>query len=199
MTKPLIYAAYDYYESETQPSWVRILQETFPEAILYDPGQPLAEQDLNEDTLADIPCVASPEVLQLLRFPPHLAASVREEGVPAALAEAQNMAKGGYVASILAVNHYLLVRSSLVVVDGDAAFSSGPSVDLVLATQLGIPTVLVCNRTIQPPWLLAYADVSVTTPKLVKLVATVLRFQQEPQKEEESEELDTPPEQTPEP
>ena len=169
MTTPIIYMAYDYYETPDPPYWSGVIRDTFPDVAVYDPAQSLLgiEGTLQESTVS-----IGPEALHLLGLPPALRLPWDE--AKAELLEHETLAQRGHVPSILAHSHYVLIRSSLVLVDGDAAFQGSPMGDLVLASQLGIPTILVCDRTIQAPYFLAYADVSVASRKVVQLVATML-------------------------
>jgi len=175
MTVPLIYASYDYYDSSTRPTWVSNVANIFPDVALYDPLQGLEGQiEALETALSTRTRNADWGVhLATLGFPIDISTpwDFFKEKLPQIGAKAQQ----GYFNSLLLCNQYVLVRSTLVIVDADTVFQGSPSVDLLLASQLNIPTIMVCNRTVQPPVMLSYADVSISTAKLPGLVAATLK------------------------
>lgn len=171
----LVYTSYDYYDTEGSPLWVSDLKEYFGKNKVYDPKYPLEEQEFSDERMSNLtlPESLSDEFLKVLGFPYSIIGKLYTE-VKDDLITAQDQSARGYVIPLLLVQHYMLARSSVVVIDGNVTFGSGPAMDLLLATQMRKPTILICDRAVLPPWMMAYSDVVSLSSKVIPLVSLFL-------------------------
>jgi hypothetical protein len=170
----LIYATYDL--AGGRPSWLDDLRRKG--WLVFDPFQALDTQEelySLTDVLRRTSSLLDPGELETLGLNPLLCADFdttvkAKDGILSVEPEAN----AGYYEALQDRNYYALVRSSLVLADGDSAGQSDVSTDLLLARQMRIPAVLVSHRCTIPPWLRTYSDVVTDSKRLEWLVNVLL-------------------------
>jgi len=161
----LIYAAYPVLGYDQKPPWVGLLEQHIKGKghVLYQPT----------DDGSTLGSKAFVDMMQRKPYPTrglHLS-----EDLARPYDEVKDVFNCDYIHDMIVFrDQYVLLRSDLVIVDGNNPSYGGVPMIAMLAQQVEVPLVLVSNRTVPSPWMRTAADMvssQDTLPKVFDLVS----------------------------
>jgi len=159
----LIYASHPILGYQEEPAWVQSVSDhvSKKQHVLYRPRKPFSDMMQNKFFVEAMQKEPRPYVTQF--------------GVPSDVVVPLEQLIDDFerddLHDILVFRDlYVLSRADLIIIDGNNPTYGGTAMETMLASQIGVPSILVSDRTVPGPWMRSFTDMTTSSHEVLKIV-----------------------------